>query len=87
MYIRTQDDRHLEIYQEDNNQPYVMPESVTKWGLRVDDDEDQKPMLISTFKTLKDANAALRSLRGAIEGEEGWDAIEFKKSLESGTSI
>lgn len=89
MYVRTEDDLHLEIHDDEDDQPYVMPDSATEWGLFIDnvefgeDEEDEETTTIATFKTVAYANSALKSLRTAIERDEGWDAIEFKKSLES----
>ena len=80
MYIRTEGNETWEIYDEDDNQAYVMPNSDTEWGLFINDDEDEKPITIATFKTVKEANSALRDLKKAIEDEEGWDAIEYKNS-------
>ena len=71
--------------------PYVTPKlEPPEWELRLEieddeDDEDEETIIIATFKTVKEANAALSSLRDAIDDETGWDAIEFKKRLESGT--
>ena len=80
MYIRTEDNETWEIHDEDDKQPYVMPNSDTEWGLFINDDEDEEPITIATFKTVKEANSALSSLREAIEEDEGWDAIEYKNS-------
>ncbi len=93
MYVRTEDDMHLEIRDEDDHLPYVMPVSKTHWGLLIDnvefeededeeDEEYEETTTIATFRTVADANAALKSLRTAIELDQGWDAIEFKESLE-----
>ena len=88
MYVRTEDDMHLEIHDEDDHLPYVMPVSKAQWGLLIDsvefedDEEDEETTTIATFRTVADANSALKSLRTAIELEQGWDAIEFKESLE-----
>ena len=98
MYLRTEQKVTVELHDEDDNQPYVMPQSTTEWGLFIDkseneyEDEDEvydfhDTRTIATFKTVRDANSALRSLQNAIEADEGWDAIEFKKGLESGTRI
>ena len=90
MYIRTEDNESLEMKEQDA--PYVTPKSEpTEWELRLEiedenEDDDEETIIIATFKTVKDANSALSSLRDAIDDEEGWDAIEFKKRLESGTS-
>ncbi|MDE0325939.1 MAG: hypothetical protein OXN27_18640 [Candidatus Poribacteria bacterium] len=93
MYVRTEDDQHLEIHEEEDDLPYVTPVSAKEWGLVIDnvefeDDEDDEEMVtIATFETVADANSALKSLRTAIELDQGWDAIEFKKSLESGANV
>ena len=93
MFVRTEDDRYLEIYDENDDQPYVKPDSAPEWGLFIDniefedDEDDEETTTIATFRTVADANSALRSLRTAIELDHGWDAIEFKKSLESGTKV
>ena len=91
MYVRTENDMHLEIRDEDDDLPYVMPISKAQWGLLIDnvefeddeeDEEYEETTTIATFRTVADANSALKSLRTAIELEQGWDAIEFKESLE-----
>ena len=96
MYVRTEDNVYLEIHDDDDDHPYVMPGSVTEWGLLIDnvefeedgeDEEDEETTTIATFKTVADANRALSSLRTAIELDQGWDAIEFKKSLKSRTEV
>ena len=90
MYLRTEDNETLEMKEQD--EPYVNPKSEpTEWELRLEieddeDDEDEETIIIATFKTVKEANSALSALRVAIELDQGWDAIEFKKRLESGTS-
>ena len=95
MYVRTEDDMHLEIHDEDDHLPYVMPVSKAQWGLLIDnvefeedeeDEEYEEATTIAIFRTVADANSALKSLRTAIELDQGWDAIEFKESLESGTT-
>ena len=93
MYVRTEGNLHLEIHDDEDDHPYVMPDSETEWGLFIDnvefedDEDDEETTTIATFKTVADANSALSSLRTAIERDQGWDAIEFKKSLESGARI
>lgn len=87
MYIRTEDDQHLEIHEEEDDLPYLAPVSATGWELLIDnvefeeDEDEDKTVTIATFETVADANSALRSLRNAIELDEGWDAIEFKNGL------
>ena len=63
----------------DDDQPYVMPNSDTEWGLFINDDEDGEPTIIATFKTVSTANSALRDLKKKIKSDEGWDAIEYKQ--------
>ena len=87
MYIRTEDDQHLEIQDDDDDQPYVMPGSTTEWHLLIDnvefedEEDDEETTTIATFNTVAAANSALSSLRNAIDLDQGWDAIEFKESL------
>ena len=71
MYIRTEDNETLEIHDEDDDQSYVMPNSDTKWGLFINNDEDKEPITIATFKKVSAANSALRDLKNAIEADEG----------------
>ena len=47
MYVRTEDQQDLEIHDDDDDQPYVMPGSTTEWHLLIDnvefeDDEDDE---------------------------------------------
>lgn len=80
MFIRSQNGLIIEssLY----NDPYVKP--VEKiWELCVDSKDGKSKMCnIAAFDSVKEANAALKSLLKAIRDEDnvGWDALEYKKS-------
>lgn len=89
MYFRTEDGKSFK--HSDYKTFYVMPNEDGQWMLVVESDVEKKEerqssitdkVEVATFKSVAHANQAQASLADAAHKQIGWDAIEFKQSLE-----
>jgi hypothetical protein len=78
MFIRAEDGNKVDYTK--CGDPYVEPLSPDEWSLCIKTLQGTIH-LIAAFPTVLKANRALDSLKGAINKSHGWDAKEYKKTI------
>ena len=90
--LEQKDDMHLEIRDEDDHLPYVMPVSKTHWGLLIDnvefeeDEEDEEYEETTTIADIQNSRRCEFLLSNPSEQRLNWTKdgmlLSFKESLE-----